>query len=148
MDSHGLRQETQAHALTFDEVVFVGIRRHLFFRAPIDHRDFAGAQALGDGGAINRRVASADHHDIAADNEVECIQFALLDVLQSIDDVVFAGNAQGRRGPRPRPERRAKIRCRSAKLDPAQFCLIRLHAQFSIMATSAPPLRQVQSIIP
>ncbi len=89
-----MSQEGKADSLPFDEVIFVGIRGHFFFRTAIDHRDLVGAEAFGDGGAINRGITRANHDNIASDDKFVHVQFALLDVFQPIQNVFLAGNAR------------------------------------------------------
>src|SRR5438105_14941667 len=96
MNAHRLRQKREIHALAFYEIIFMRIRCHFLVSTPVTHRDLVGAQSFGNGRTINGRVARSDHRDISSDHQLARSELALLDVFESIDDVVFTRNAQGR----------------------------------------------------
>ena len=68
MHTNRLRQKRETNAFVLDEFVFVGVGGHFIFGAAIDHGDLPGAEAFGDGGAIDGGVARADHDHVAADH--------------------------------------------------------------------------------
>src|SRR5437763_5747382 len=97
MNAHRLRQKREIHALAFYEIIFMRIRCHFLVSTPVNHRDLVRAQSFGNGRTINSRVARSDHRDISSDHQLARSELALLDVFESIDNVVFTRNAQGRR---------------------------------------------------
>ena len=54
----------------------------------------SGSEALGNGGAIDGGVARADHDHVAADLQAGGFDLALLDVIEAVEDVLFAGDAE------------------------------------------------------
>ena len=77
----------------FDSI-FMGVGGHFIFAATINHRNRLRPQPLGDGRAINRRIARADYPNISADDHFSRAHFALFNIFQAIDNVLFAVDSQ------------------------------------------------------
>src|SRR6516162_4228096 len=93
-DSHRLRQKRESHDFTLDELVFMRVGGHLFFRSAIDHGDQIRAESFGDRRAVDGRVSRADYYDIFPNDKCVQIELALLDIFESVQDVLLPGNAQ------------------------------------------------------
>jgi len=91
---------------------------HFIFAAAINHRNRLRPQPLGDSRAINRVIAPRHDRNISADDHFSRVQFALFDILQAIDDVLFAGDSQIRsRAQSDAMNMESNLLCNSVKLN-------------------------------
>src|SRR5208337_1830802 len=84
----------KTHSFFLDEIVFMRIGGHFAGRPPVNHGHILGAAAFGDGGAVDGGIPCSDYDHVSANLQIVAIQFALLDIFESIEDVCFAGDAQ------------------------------------------------------
>ena len=92
-----LAEKAELDSFFARKIVLVLVAAHLAIGAAIDHRHPLRAQPLGNGRAIDRRVAGADHDHVAPNVQLLRSGLAALNELQAIDDRFFAGNAQSGR---------------------------------------------------
>ena len=94
MELDGLDEKFEGDAFTLDEIIFVGIGGHFIFGAAVNHGDASGAEAFGNGGAIDGGVTGADDDNIGSYFQIRRVQFAQFDIFEAVEDQIFAGNAE------------------------------------------------------
>src|SRR6187399_3275175 len=88
-DADRLAEKAELYTLELREVVFVRVRRHFAVCSTVNHGHTLGSKAVRDCDAIDGGIASADHRDVSSDLHRAGINFALLDVGQSVEDVLL-----------------------------------------------------------